>query len=89
MMGFLQVSGLGLVGVVFAVRRRDRKPTATPWKQGIWVSMLGLLVLGVLFTVGCGGGSSSTTPAAKAVTVMVTGTSGAISHTTPVTLTIN
>jgi uncharacterized protein (TIGR03118 family) len=89
MMGFLQFSGFGLFGIVFAVRRRDRKPIATTQKPGIWVSMLGLLVLGVLFTVGCGGGSSSTTPAAKAVTVMVTGTSGAISHTTPVTLTIN
>ena len=88
-MGFLQFSGVGLFGLVFAVRRRDHKPIAMTQKPGIWVGMLGLLLLGVLFTVGCGGGSSSTTPAAKAVTVMVTGTSGAISHTTPVTLTIN
>jgi hypothetical protein len=49
----------------------------------------GGLVLWVLFTVGCGGGSS--TPSrqpASLVGVMVTGTSGSISHSTPVTLTI-
>jgi hypothetical protein len=44
-----------------------------------------------MFTLGCGGGSSSSkaqTPGSQA-TIMVTGTSGALSHTTPVTITIN
>jgi len=82
-MGWLPLSGLGVFGMVFAVRRRDRKPMPKAWKHGIWASALGLLVLGVLFTVGCG---SSRKP--QTVTVMVTGTSGAVSHTTPVALTI-
>jgi uncharacterized protein (TIGR03118 family) len=82
-MGWLPLSGLGVFGMVFAVRRRDRKPMPKAWKHGIWASALGLLVLGVLFTVGCG---SSRKP--QTVTVMVTGTSGATSHTTPVALTI-
>jgi hypothetical protein len=48
-----------------------------------------VLVLWVLFTVGCGGGSSTPNrQQASTVTVMVTGASGSISHSTPVTLTI-
>ena len=84
-MSWLPLSGLGVFGMVFAVRGRDRRLMPKAWKHGIWASALGLLVLGVLFTVGCG--SSSRKP--QTVTVMVTGTSGATSHTTPVTLTIH
>jgi uncharacterized protein (TIGR03118 family) len=87
MMSWLPFSGLGLFRIVFAARRRDCKPMPKAWKHGISASALALLVLGVLFTVGCG--SSSRRPATNTVTVMVTGTSGAISHTTPVTLTIH
>jgi len=85
-MSWLPFSGLGLFGIVFAARR-DPKPMPKALKHGIWASVWGLLVLGVLFTSACG--SSSKRPATNTVTVMVTGTSGAISHTTPVTLTIH
>lgn len=87
MMGWLPFSGLGLFGMAFAARRSDRKPISTLRKRAIWIGVLGALLVGVLFTIGCG--SSSKKSANNTVSVMVTGTSGAISHTTPITLTIN
>jgi uncharacterized protein (TIGR03118 family) len=88
-MGWLSLSGAGAFGMVFATRKDDRKRGARILKHGLWIGGFGVLILWVLFTVGCGGGSS--TPSrqkASTVTVMVTGTSGSISHTTPVTLTV-
>jgi uncharacterized protein (TIGR03118 family) len=78
---------LGLLGTVFATRKR--KPLAR--KNILWMSLLGSLLLISLFTLGCGGGYSSMqqTPSNSQVTLMVTGTSGAISHTTPLTVTID
>jgi hypothetical protein len=84
---WLSFSGVGMFGMVFAVRQRTLGATRRKWQRGIWIATLGVLILGVLFTVGCGS-SSSKTSSTNNVTVMVTGTSGAISHTTPVTLTI-
>jgi hypothetical protein len=88
-MGWLSLSGAGVFGMVFATRKDDRKRGARILKHGLWIGGFGVLVLWVLFTVGCGGGSS--TPSrqkASTFTVMVSGTSGSISHTTPVTLTV-
>jgi uncharacterized protein (TIGR03118 family) len=86
MMGWLPISGLVPLGMVFAVRRRDRQPVAKRWKLALWAAIMCLLALGLLFTAGCG--SSSNKPGST-VTVMVTGTSGAISHSTQVSLTIH
>jgi uncharacterized protein YcfL len=47
-----------------------------------------LLLLISMFAVGCGSSSKGQTPPSQ-VTVMVTGTSGSLSHSTPVTITIN
>jgi uncharacterized protein (TIGR03118 family) len=79
--------GLGLFGTVFATGKR--KPLSR--KSILWTSALGLLLVVSAFTLGCGGGNSSMTqtPSNSQVTLMVTGTSGAITHTTPVTVTIN
>jgi uncharacterized protein (TIGR03118 family) len=88
-MGWFSLSGMGLLGTVFAARKDNRKQGAKFLKRGLWMSALGVLALYVLFTVGCGGGSSNSTRQQKStVTVMVTGTSGSISHSTPITLTI-
>jgi uncharacterized protein (TIGR03118 family) len=85
-MAWLPLSGLGLVGAVFADRREKGKKRR---KTIIAVAGLGLLILLTLAAVGCGGGSSSSAMAAKqTVTVMVNGTSGADTHATPVTVTI-
>lgn len=86
MMGWLPLSGLGLAGMVFADRKKQL--SAKRRKQILWFAALTLLALGTLVTVGCGGGSSKTTNTANTVTMMVTGTSGAIAHSTPVTLTV-
>jgi len=86
-MAVLLLPGLGLFGTVFTTGKR--KPLAR--KSILWTGVLGLLLLVSLFALGCGGGNSSMTqtPANSQVTLMVTGTSGAISHTTPVTITID
>jgi len=79
--------GLGLFGTVLATGKR--KPLAR--KSILWTSVLGLLLVVSMFALGCGGSSSSSkaqTPASQ-TTLMVTGTSGALSHTTPLTVAIN
>jgi uncharacterized protein (TIGR03118 family) len=86
-MGWLPLSGLGLAGMVFSGRREKRIAVR---KAVLCVSGLILLSLVLLFTVGCGGGNSSSSKSnnPNTVTMMVTGTSGSIVHSTPVTLTI-
>jgi hypothetical protein len=81
------VPGLGLFGTVLTTGKR--KPRTR--KTIVGMSVLGLLLLVSLFALGCGGGSSNkqTTPASQQVTVMVTGTSGALSHSAAVTVTVN
>jgi len=87
--GLLPLSSLGLFGLTLTSRRK--KPVARLLKYAKWSGTLSLLVVALLFTVACGGSSSSghTTPTSNQVTLMVTGTAGSISHTTPVTITIN
>ena len=80
--------GLGLFGTVLATRKR--KPLTR--KSILWMSLLGLLLFVSLFALGCGGSNNSnnqTTPASQQVTVMVTGTSGSLSQTAAVTVTVN
>ena len=79
--------GLGLFGTLITTRKRkllDRK-------NMVGVSLLGLLLVISLFALGCGGSNSNkpTTPASGQATVMVTGTSGSLSHSSAVTVTIN
>jgi hypothetical protein len=76
--------GLGLFGTVFATRKR--KPLTR--KSILFMSVLSLLIFISLFSVGCGSGSKAQAPASQA-TLMVTGTSGAITHSSAVTININ
>jgi len=80
---------LGLFGTVFMPGKR--KPLTR--KNSLAMRLLGLLfVISTLslLAVGCGGSSNAQTPAAGSqVTLTVTGTSGAITQSTPVTITIN
>jgi uncharacterized protein (TIGR03118 family) len=87
MMGWLPFSGLGAIGMIFAGRRPRLRAKSRKWALGAGAVVLLALSL---FALGCGGGSSSSRPSnnANTVTMMVTGTSGAISHSVPVTLTI-
>jgi len=88
-MAWLPFSGVGALGMLFA-KRRPGKSLVKTLGQKIALGSLGVIIVCVLLTIGCGGGSSNSaiTPSSSKVTLMVTGTSGAISHTTPVTLTI-
>jgi uncharacterized protein (TIGR03118 family) len=75
--------GLGLFGTLFATRKR--RPLTR--KSILSMSLLGLLLLTSLLAIGCGSSSKGSTPPSQ-VTVMVTGTSGSLSHSTPLTITI-
>ena len=76
--------GLGLFGT--ALTTRKRKPLT---RKGImWTSVVGLMLFVSMFALGCGSSSKGQTPASQ-VTVTVTGTSGSLSHSTPVAITIN
>jgi uncharacterized protein (TIGR03118 family) len=83
--------GLGLFGTVLATRKR--KPLTR--KSILSMRILGLLLLISLisvsvFSVGCGGtGNASTQAPASQVTMTVTGTSGSITQSTPLNVTIN
>ena len=79
--------GLGLFGTVLTARKR--KPLTH--KSIRWLSLLGLLLVVSLSALGCGGSNSNkqTTPVGQQVTVKVTGTSGALSQSAAVTVTIN
>jgi uncharacterized protein (TIGR03118 family) len=76
--------GLGLFGTVLATPKRKLLTR----KSMLWTSVLGLLLVISMFALGCGSNSKGQTPASQ-VTLMVTGTSGSISHSTPVTITIH
>jgi uncharacterized protein (TIGR03118 family) len=75
--------GLGLFGTLLTTRKR--KPLIR--KSILSMSILGLLLLISMLALGCGSGSKGQTPASQ-VTLMVTGKSGALSHTTPITITV-
>src|SRR5580693_434941 len=86
-MASLLLPGLGVFGTVLTTRKR--KPLSS--KSILWTSALGLLLVISMFSLGCGSSSNSSKAqtSTSQVTLMVTGTSGALSHTTPVTVTIN
>jgi uncharacterized protein (TIGR03118 family) len=74
----------GLFGMLLTTRKR--KPLTR--KNILGMSLLGLLLLVSMFALGCSSSSKGQTPPSQ-VTLMVTGTSGALSHSTPVTITVN
>src|SRR5580704_11576699 len=77
--------GLGLFGTLITTRKRKRLTRKTV----LWTSLLGMLLLLSIFALGCSNSNSKQTPAGSHVTLMVTGTSGSVSHSAPVTITIN
>jgi len=87
-MGWLPFSGLGAVGMIFAGRKQRLTSKGRKLALGAAVSVL--LVLS-LFALGCGGGNSSrqNNNNGNSITMIVTGTAGAIVHSVPVTLTIH
>jgi hypothetical protein len=76
--------GLGLFGTLLTTRKRN---TLTR-KKILWMSVLSLVLLVSLFALGCSS-NSKPQPSVSQVTLMVTGTSGSLVHSTPVTVNIN
>jgi uncharacterized protein (TIGR03118 family) len=79
--------GLGLFGMVFTTR--ERKFVAGKGKSVLLMAGLAVLVAGMTFTVACGSNSNHSTNTTNQATVMVKGTSGAISHAIPVAVTVH
>jgi len=76
--------GLGLFGTLLTTRKR--KPLAR--KSILGISVLALLLLISMFSLGCSNSSKGQTPPSQA-TLIVTGTSGSLSHSTPITINVN
>jgi uncharacterized protein (TIGR03118 family) len=80
-------TGMGLLGLVYGARKRGQ--VGMERRTGIWALGSAVLVLGLLLAaVGCGSSSSNHNAPPGAQTVMVVGTSGSTSHSTPLSLTI-
>jgi hypothetical protein len=83
--GFLVLTpGLGLFGTLLIGRKRKLLTR----KNTLGISVLGSLLFISLFALGCGSNSNNK-PTVSQTNVMVTGTSGSISHTSAVAVTIN
>ena len=82
-MGML-LPGLGLFGTLLTTGKR--RPVAL--KSILSTGAMGLLLVVSLFAAGCSNASKGQTLASQ-VTVTVRGTSGALSHTAPVSITVN
>jgi uncharacterized protein (TIGR03118 family) len=77
--------GLGLFGTLLTAR--GRKPF--PRNRLIGMTILSLVLLSSMFTLGCGSSSGKQPPVTSQTTVTVTGTAGALSHSAPVSVTVN
>ena len=76
--------GLGLLGTVLTTRKRN----PLTLKKVASTSAIALVLVTALFTEACGSGyKSATNPGTTSV--MVTGKSGAMSHSANVTVTVN
>jgi hypothetical protein len=83
--GMLLLSSLGLFGTLFSVGRS--KVTSTAGKKMMLLAILVLLATGMTFTVACGNYSNHT-PSSNQASLTITGTSGGLSHSVPVSVTV-
>jgi len=76
--------GLGVFGMLFGVGKKNTR------KNLRWIGLVGMLLIVSVFAVGCGSSNSNNKPPANSqVNMTVTGTSGAISHSSTVAITVN
>jgi uncharacterized protein (TIGR03118 family) len=76
--------GIGIFGTVLTTRKRK----SLTRKTILSISILGVLLLISLSSLGCSSNTKGQTSASQ-LTLMVTGTSGSLSHSAPVTITVN
>lgn len=82
--GMAILPSLGLLGTVFTSRRRK----FTGGKGLLLMALLAVMIVGMGFTVACGSNSSNHQTTINQANLTITGTSGAISHSVPVAVTV-
>lgn len=91
---WIPLSGLGLLGMVVVETRRRRRLVRRFWWRWISYACGFVLLLGIFAGIsGCGGGSSASMSGGNgtqrgASTVVITATSGSLSHSASVSLTV-
>ena len=75
--------GFGVFGMLFGIGKKNTR------KNLRWIGLVGVLLMVSLFALGCGGSNASNNPMGSQVNMTITGTSGAISHSSTVAITIN
>jgi hypothetical protein len=83
--GMLLFSGLGLFGTVLMA---GHKKGSAKRSSVVSVALLALVITGMTFAVACGSSSANHTTNGQA-TLTITGTSGRVSHSLPVSVTIH
>lgn len=83
--GMLLLSGMGLFGTVLMA---GHKKSSAKGKSLVLVALFAVLVTGLTFTVACGSSSANHTTNSQA-TLTITGTSGGVSHSVPVSVSIH
>jgi uncharacterized protein (TIGR03118 family) len=78
------MSGMGLFGTVLLAGRNKRSTGGTSL---ILMAVLALIATGITFTVACGS-YSRRPPAGNQASLTITGTSGGVSHSVPVSVTV-
>src|SRR5580704_8096035 len=87
----LPIPALGFLGLLVAGKGKRRRLRGSKWFRYITGSLALLIVVGFLLAAGgCGGGSTMAGNGTQRgmTTVMITGTSGSLSHSTSVTVTV-
>lgn len=74
--------GFGVFGMLFGIGKKSTR------KNLGWIGLVETLLIVSMFALGCGGSNATNNPAGSQVNMTITGTSGAISHSSTLAITI-